>query len=124
MEPRHLDELQHRGFTVLRGLFDAATCRRARAAIDGVLGSHLAETVAPAAEAFGDNSGSSNFIHTVSHPHPSLAVIAGGMPQLLAAHAATLRSDLAHTLLNGQHYIRTDLNPQASSGGSGWHVDK
>ena len=80
MEPRHLDELQHRGFTVLRGLFDAATCCRARAAIDGVsaLGSQLAEKVAPA-EAFGDNSGSSNFIHTVSHPRPSLAVIAGGM---------------------------------------------
>jgi hypothetical protein len=124
MEPNQLEELQTVGFTVVRGLFDSDTCRAARTAIDTVLGPDTAETVEVAGEVLGHNSGNSNFIHTISHPNPALAVIAAGMPRLAEAHAASLCSEVCHMILNGQHYIRTDPNPEAVAVvGSGWHVD-
>ena len=126
MEQSHLEELSRLGYTVVRGLFDRQTCARARAAIDSVLGPELAERVDVADEQrLGHNSGNANYIHTVSHPNAALAAIAPAMPRLVAAHAATLRcSDVSHTLLNGQHYIRTDPNPTAAPGrGLSWHVD-
>ena len=77
MQAHQLAELQAQGFTVVKALFSRDTCRRARAAIDATLGAGLTEALDRCtAETLGPNSTSGNYIHTIAHPHPALAVIA------------------------------------------------
>ena len=99
-----------------------AACRRAREAIDALLGP-AAEVCDVPEEALGHNPGNGSFVHTISHPSPTLAVVADAMPRLVEAHAASLRSDVANTRLNGQHFIRTDPNTSDTPRSLGWHVD-
>ena len=105
-------ELREQGFTVVRGFVDAASCRRAREAIDAFLGSEPTETVSdPSVRAqLGHESQgiSSGFLHSVTHPNPAMAVMAHYMPKMVDAHVQTLRSSYDHIRLNGQTLLRTD----------------
>ena len=52
--------------------------------------------------------GSRNYLHTVAHPNPMLAIMAHYMPQVVDVHAQVLRSKPEHLRLNGQNLKRTD----------------
>eukprot|EP01045_Picozoa_sp_COSAG04_P025559 COSAG04_NODE_3376_length_2875_cov_1.748199_3_plen_252_part_00 len=116
-------ELRSQGFAVVKGFLDAASCRAARAAIDGYLGPH-AEKAPVDKKELGHNGNSGGFTHVVSHPNPLLATVAHVLPALAEVHAASLSSDPAHMCLNGQHFIRTDPNPDAPPGAKNWHIGK
>ena len=130
MEPRHLEELRTRGYTVIRGLVGADQCAAARAAIDAALGgpgpTEAVDT--QLAAGLGENSGSANHIHAIAHPHPAMAVMAPSMPAVAEVHAAALRSDRQHLCLNGQSLLRSDPTDDPTAHergvvGSGWHLD-
>ena len=118
-----VEELRTRGFTVVRQFCDRASCQAARDAIDGFFGPAAEVCAGVADEALGHNGGNSNFTHVASHPNPVLMVMAHVLPELAAAHAASLHSDAEHMRLNGQHFIRTDPSPDALPGAANWHID-
>ena len=131
MEPRHLEELRTRGYTVIRGLVGADQCAAARAAIDAALGGPGPTDAVDTqlAAGLGENSGSANHIHAIAHPHPAMAVMAPSMPAVAEVHAAALRSDRQHLCLNGQSLLRSDPTDDPTAHergvvGSGWHLGK
>jgi hypothetical protein len=77
MDAQHLAELQANGWTVIPGFVDLDTCRRAREAIDAWLGP--ATAAVDAASDLGDAAlcGSGNYVHSIAHPNPTMAVLAG-----------------------------------------------
>ena len=137
------EQLQNRGFVVLKGLVPKEACARARALIDRTFGpkgesaedyiraqgesiSHYAESRAPAGDrAFWDSCGpflqSKNFYHDMRHPIRSGVAAECIPPSLVAAMQTVLRS--SDLKLAQQYWVRTDYRPPPYNDCPGMHSD-